>query len=73
MAKKCGKTSGYILHMVECFKKAKEKGVPRQDRMKSCAVEWKQMKPEKQIKYKEQATIIKAQCVANGMMPTAPK
>jgi hypothetical protein len=74
MAKdRCRRTSGYLLHMIDCFKKAKEKGVPRQERMKSCAVDWKAMKPEKQIVYKEKAAQIKAECAAKGLMPTAPK
>jgi hypothetical protein len=67
MAKNCKRTSGYILHMADCFTKAKlENIIPRSERMKSCALIWKQMRPDDKTKYKEKANVIKAACVVNG-------
>lgn len=73
-AKACGRTSGYILYMADCFKKTKEENVARQDRMKTCAVRWKALDKDNQKKYKEKAIQVKAACQANGIVnnPNGP-
>ena len=49
--------------MTQCFIKSKEAGVPREQRMTSCAAGWKKLKPEAQIVYKQQAEKQKADCL----------